>query len=341
MYITPKCNAHVARPPSRFKNMDLFQAVDAVGNVLLLTQNYWTITGDTTAQLPGNSTVFYSIPGSQTLVSASVVTTSGQPVYASQGGASTTPTRIALPAASAGNGNVSIVVGDAGNAYLGTVTSTPGTTLALTSTTQPWTLAPATTCYYMRSSKYAYMVWDGSTGFSPVLDVTAASVFEYLNGTLFVHGTYASGKAVSVAAAAGNVVAVKGSVSTQSSPLTSIQPGGEVTLGAQYIADLPSSALTLCPVDTPSRLCTMQVVPASNAPLLTDMICYQWVISAGVTWPLPPLPPSPPPGLTPAQIQALGIAGAALAAAIVLGCLIWYGYSTFGPRKPVVPTVRL
>jgi hypothetical protein len=328
--------------------MDLFHVADTAGNVLLLTQNFWTL-GEPTGQLPGNTSVFYTIPGSQTLISASVVTTAGQPVYAGPGGASPTPTRINLPETSAGNGNVSVAVTPAGAkdtsvaaSYLTSVSSVPGTTLPLSNGKQAWTLPPATTCYYMRTSEYAYVRWDGATAFTLVLDVASATLFEYLNGVLYVHGTYdnSSASAVAVVVNGTAVVAAVVALSVVAPALASIQPDGAVLLGAQYVADTLSGTLALCPLATPARLCTMQPVPPADAPRLVDMICYQWVTRApGFLWPLRPLPPPPDPSfLTPIQKQILAWSAIGLVIAIIITLIcvyIWYQFFKPPAKKSV------
>ena len=311
--------------------MTLVQITDSNFNVLLATQNFWTL-GNSFTQLPGNTSVFYTVPGSETLISATVVTTSGQPVYAGPSGASATPTRITLPPV-AGQGGVNIAVNTDKLQYVNAVSALPGTVLVLNSTLQQWTLVQATTCYYLRTSNYGYAKWDGSAGFGVVAASQDASVFEYLNGTLYVHGTFnvSSRVAVAVVSNGSTVTAQSVSVTNTSTYLASIQSNGSLTLGSsQFLSSTDTGTLTLCPVASPSKLCTMQLVPTVMSPLLGDLICYLWPTSMpGFAWPLPPLAPSGPPLLTPTQSRAVGIACAAVAAFVIISCLI-----VFGMKRP-------
>lgn len=307
--------------------MALVQVTDSNLNVLLATQNFWTI-GNSSTQLPGNTSVFYTLPQSETLISATVVTTAGQPVYAGPGGASTTPTRITLPQV-AGQGGVNIAVKTDSLQYVNAVSALPGTVLVLNSTLQQWTLAKVTTCYYLRTSNYGYAKWDGGAGFTNVAADTDASVFEYLNGTLYVHGTFNVSSRVAVALVSNgtSVTAQSVSVTSTSAYLASIQSNGSLTLGsAQFLSSTDTGTLNLCPVTSPSKLCTMQPVPIVMAPMLGNLICYLWPTSVpGFAWPLPPVPPTAPPLLTPKQSQTIGIACAAVAAFVIISCLILFG----------------
>lgn len=307
--------------------MELVQITDSNNNVLLATQNFWTI-GNFFTQLPGNTSVFYTVPNSETLICATVVTTSGQPVFAGPTGASSTPTRVTLPQI-AGQGGVNIAVNTDKIQYVNAVSALPGTVLVMSNTLQKWTLVSATTCYYLRVSNYGYAKWDGNTGFTTVAAATDGSVFEYLNGTLYVHGTFNVGsrQAVAIVSTGTAVTAQSVSVASTSSYLASIQSDGTLTLGSkQYLSATTLGTLTLSSVSSPSRLCTMQQVSPAEAPLLSTLICYLWPTSvAGFAWPLPPLAPAKPPLLNPKQIQTLGIACAAVAAFIMISCLIIFG----------------
>ena len=312
--------------------MELVQVTDSNSNVLLATQNFWTI-GNPATQLPGNTSVFYTVANSETLISATVVTTSGQPVYAGPAGASSTPTRITF-AQIAGQGGVNVAVNTDKLQYLNAVSAVPGTVLLLNAAPQKWTLVVATTCYYLRTSNYGYIKWDGRFGFATVAAAEDASVFEYLNGILYVHGTFSAGGQVAVALVSDGttVTAPSVSVATPSANLASILADGSLLFGSrQYLSSTAMGSLVLSSISSPFSLCTMQLVPTADAPYLDTLICYLWPNSvAGFAWPLPPVPP-PTRLLTPQQSQTVGIACAAFVAFIVISCLVIFAMKR--PKK--------
>ena len=220
-----------------------------------------------------------------------------------KGYANLQPSNIILE--SMGQGAVSINVG---GLYL---TSQPSPDQTLTLSAMPktvWFLSTSLPLYTIRTNTGSVLaaaenpLTSAGGGLIVTNDTSKALQIEYLNGYLFVHGSYAwnDGKPTAMALTATN----SGGVVISSIALTADLPNGPVALApapfalgnlplynfsitSQNVCNTNDGKISVASGCSPT--CFLQQVPVS-AGLLSQMIVYTWPNDASLDWPNPPPP---------------------------------------------------